>query len=493
MSSKLNIRCGASRGRRAEAIFPDDNVGIQISIPAPSACNGLFCGRAGDFMNGTEQPSFVTRRDITSWGRVIRRPQTVAAPPYRDIVEAWAGQASPRRLATGARRSYGDSCLFSDGSTLDMRHLNRLIAFDESTGILTAEAGVLLSDIMSIFVPRGWFPVVTPGTRNVTLGGALANDVHGKNHHVVGTFGNHVTSFTLVRSDRGVVKVDPQSEPALWGATIGGLGLTGVITQLSIQLMSIRSAFLDVEHAYFDNMDGFIELSDASSDFEHTVAWLDCTSKAPNLGRGIFSRARWRLDGNLTPHGPAVASVPFDAPAFLMNPVTLKLFNALYCFSGARKKGASAVHYSKALHPLDGIANWNRLYGASGFYQYQCATPKAAGREPIKALLDVISRSGEGSFLAVLKVFGDMPSPGWLSFPMAGYTLALDFRNRGADTLRLLTRLDEIVKAAGGRLYPAKDGRVSREMFEQGFGNLDLFLKARDPACQSDFSLRMGL
>jgi hypothetical protein len=185
--------------------------------------------------------------------------------------------------------------------------------------------------------------------------------------------------------------------------------------------------------------------------------------------------------------------VPFDAPAFLMNPVTLKSFNALYRFAGSRGKGMATAHYSKVLHPLDGIANWNRLYGAAGFYQYQCVTPKAAGRDPIKALLDVIARSGEGSFLAVLKVFGDIQSPGWLSFPMPGYTLALDFRNRGADTLGLLQRLDEIVKADGGRLYPAKDGRIGREMFERGFGNLDLFMKQRDPACQSDLSERIGL
>jgi hypothetical protein len=266
-----------------------------------------------------------------------------------------------------------------------------------------------------------------------------------------------------------------------------------VITELSIRLMPIRSAYLDVEHIYFDDIDAFIDLSDKSDDFEHTVAWLDCTSKFPRLGRGIYSRARWRRDGNLTPHNPTTIGVPFDAPAFLMNPVTLKSFNALYRFAGSRSKGMATAHYSNVLHPLDGIANWNRLYGAAGFYQYQCVTPKTAGRDPIKALLDVIARSGEGSFLAVLKVFGDIQSPGWLSFPMPGYTLALDFRNRGADTLGLLQRLDEIVKAAGGRLYPAKDGRIGREMFERGFGNLDLFMKQRDPACQSDLSERIGL
>jgi FAD/FMN-containing dehydrogenase len=466
-------------------VYPDGSFKLE-----PISCVCAYTGRP---MSGLELPTFVTRDEVTSWGRVIRRPQSVAVPAYRDIVEAWASRFPSRRLATGARRSYGDCCLSSDGSLLDMRRLDRLIAFDEFSGVLTAEAGLLLSDIMSIFVPRGWFPVVTPGTRNVTLGGALANDVHGKNHHRVGTFGNHVTSFTLVRSDRGVVKVDPQSEPALWAATIGGLGLTGVITELSIRLMPIRSSYLDIEHIYFDNIDAFIDLSDKSDDFEHTVAWLDCTSKSPNLGRGIYSRARWRRDGNLTPHGPAIAGVPFDAPAMLLNPTTLKSFNALYCFFRTRKNGISVVHYNKALHPLDAISDWNRLYGAAGFYQYQCVTPKTAGCEPIRALLDVISRSGAGSILAVLKIFGDIQSPGWLSFPMPGYTLSLDFRNRGADTLRLLERLDEIVIAARGRLYPAKDGRISREMFERGFGNLDLFMKQRDPACRSDLSERIGL
>ena len=447
----------------------------------------------GNAVNGHGQPIFVMHRDVTSWGRVIRRPQSVAAPAYRDIVEDWARQTSLPRLATGARRSYGDSCLFSDGGSLDMCQLNRLLAFDEMSGILTAEAGVLLSDIMTVFVPRGWFPVVTPGTRNVTLGGALANDVHGKNHHKVGTFGNHVSSFTLVRSDRGVLRVDPRSEPQLWGATIGGLGLTGVITQLSIQLMRITSAYLDVEYLPFGNVDEFISVSNESGDFEHTVAWLDCTSKAPNLGRGIYSRARWRQDGNLKPHRPSKARVPFDAPAFLLNSETLRLFNALYYSAGKRKKGLSVAHYSEVLHPLDGVANWNRLYGRAGFYQYQCVTPKANGLGPIKALLDIISRSGEGSFLAVLKTFGDMPSSGFLSFPMPGYTLALDFRNRGTATLELMNRLDEIVIAAGGRLYPAKDGRISRRMFEQGFDHLAPFLKQRDPACISDFSKRIGL
>ena len=433
-----------------------------------------------------------TEAGHSSWGRVIRRDHELVRPRFTDEVVAWAQTSARPRLAIGMGRSYGDTALSADAVLIDMRGLDRICSFDPHTRILCAEAGLSLDALMRQMAPRGFFPKTCPGTRYVTLGGAVANDVHGKNHHSAGAFGCAVRGFTLLRSDRGVIDVTPDAEPELFKATIGGLGLTGVVLNVTLELAAIPSTQLDVEIVPFADLDGFFDISADSAGFEHTVSWVDCTASGSSLGKGVFQRANWVPDGARTPHKqPGLARMPVDAPSFALNPLTLKTFNALYYAAQTAKPQRSRSHYGAVLHPLDSIHDWNRLYGANGFYQYQCAVPPDA-REALRDMLRVIARSGEGSFLAVLKSFGPKPSPGLLSFPIEGYTLALDFRNRSGHTARLLGELDAIVRDARGRLYPAKDGRLPAAMMRAGFPQLDRFDTSIDPMCRSDFWTRIS-
>jgi L-gulonolactone oxidase len=396
------------------------------------------------------------------------------------------------RLAVGLRRSYGDSCLNSEGVVIDTRGLDRFIAFDELTGILRAEAGVSLSQVLRLAVPRGWFLPTTPGTRFVTLGGALANDVHGKNHHRAGSFGCYVRCFGLVRTDGFRGTVTPDGDPSLFAATIGGLGLTGVIDWIEIQLERIPSAFLEVEIVPFGNLDEFWALADESAThFEHTVAWIDAISRGAHFGRGVFSRANWRSGGGLKVHSDREwKRLPLETPPFLLNRFSVGVFNTLYCMTN--KAGRCAQHYAAFFYPLDGIQHWNRLYGQRGMYQYQCVVPPDSAHQAVHSLLKEITRSGQASFLAVLKTFGERVSPGLLSFPRLGATLALDFPNRGDDTLQLMSRLDAIVKGAGGALYPAKDGRINVEMFRRSFPKWEEFVRYGDKGLSSDFWRRVA-
>ncbi len=431
---------------------------------------------------------FRERRDYLSWGRVERRPQQVARPASRRDLAPLASGGGPR-LAVGLLRSYGDSCLATGASLLDLTRLDHLIAFDDETGLLTAEAGVSLGELMRIFVPRGWFPPVTPGTRFVTLGGAVANDVHGKNHEAAGTFGRHVAALTLLRSDVGEVTCSPAENAELFAATIGGLGLTGVITTVTLRMRRIASAYIDAEKLAYGSLDAFFELNaESEARFEHLVAWFDCTAGTANLGRGIFSRGNWSPFGELEPHRDAgLLQLPVELPSFTINPLSLRLINAAYRANETRALGAHRLHYGPFFHPLDSVRGWSRIYGRAGMYQYQCVLPVPTAAAATHALLAQIAKSGEGSFLAVLKAFGALPSPGLLSFPMPGITLAVDFANHGRKTLALFERLDQVVSEAGGRLYPAKDGRISREMFAEGYPGLARFARSVDPACTSDF------
>ena len=429
---------------------------------------------------------------VTSWGRVIRRPQTVARPPFASDLLAWAGTDKGPRLAVGLGRSYGDTGLYSDGRMIMAQGLDRLISFDPVSGLLRAQAGLSLAELLKVVVPRGWFVPVTPGTRRVTLGGAVANDVHGKNHTRAGTFGRHVRALTLLRSDRGVVEIGPDRESDLFAATVGGLGLTGIILDITLQLTPIASANLDVETFPLGNLDDFFALNaDSLEKCEQAVAWIDCTQRGAKVGLGVYTRANWASDGDLRPHGDKVRAIPIEAPGFAINPLSLALFNTAYRTAQLLKPRRGKAHYAGFFHPLDALEDWNKLYGPTGFYQYQCVVPARDGQAAMQELLSIIGRSGDGSALVVLKTFGDLASPGMMSFPRPGYTLALDFRNRGEPTLRLLAALDAVVRAAGGALYPAKDGRLPRAMLDQGFPRFDRFLGFRDPACGSDFLTRM--
>jgi FAD/FMN-containing dehydrogenase len=430
--------------------------------------------------------------DALSWGRYprVRAPRVLPFPDRHGNLPD--GESS--LLPYGNGRSYGDSCLNDGGALLRARQLDRFIAFDPATGILECEAGMLLAEVLDRVVPSGWFVPVTPGTRLVTLGGAIANDVHGKNHHGAGTFGRHVLDFDLLRSDRGLLHCSPTSEPELFAATVGGLGLTGLITRVRLQLRRIDGPWMITESIRFRGFDEFFALSAKSAArFEYTVAWVDFAAKGKALGRGLFSRANHAPAHPL--HRPAAPTrrlvMPFIPPLSLVNRVTLRAFNTLYYHRQRRDVAHATTHYEPYFYPLDGIGQWNRMYGPKGFVQYQCVVPPADAPATIARLAREISAAGGGSFLAVLKQFGDLLSPGMLSFPRAGTTLALDFPFEGTRTLRFLDRLDDIVGAAGGAVYPAKDARMSGARFRQYFPAWQAFAPFIDPRFSSSFWRRV--
>lgn len=430
--------------------------------------------------------------DDLSWGRYPRVDQSAidlhdrtAALPH------FEGLALPR----GNGRSYGDSCLAPGGTLLRTRGLDRFIAFDPVTGVLECEAGVLLDEIIQLVLPQGWFLPVTPGTRYVTVGGAIANDVHGKNHHRTGSFGDHVLEFELLRSDGSRTTCVPDGTvDGLFAATIGGLGLTGVITHASLQLRRVPGPCMEVENIRFDSLDAFFALSrESARSHEYAVAWIDCLAGGRSQGRGHFTRAD-HASALGADAGPAVQrqrTVPLTPPASLVNRLTLRPFNQLYYWRQPGRRRRSTSHLLPFFYPLDGIRHWNRMYGPRGFLQYQCVIPPSEALAGIAALLEEIARSGHGSFLAVLKEFGHRSSPGMLSFPRPGTTLALDFPNAGDPVFRLLDRLDRVVDEAGGAVYPAKDARLSAASFKRAYPRLDAFQAHIDPRLTSGFWRRV--
>lgn len=395
----------------------------------------------------------------------------------------------------GNGRSYGDVCLNDGGMLLDCRHLDRFIQFDPDTGVLRCESGVLLSEILSLTVPNNWFLPVTPGTQFVSLGGAIANDVHGKNHHKAGTFGSHVRCFELLRSDGTRFVCSPDDNSGFFNATIGGLGLTGVVTWAEIQLHPIHNPYIDQEIIRYGNLGEFFALaSESDQAYEHTVAWIDCLAKGQQLGRGLFIRGNYAeaVEGRAPRPSSVRLSFPVDPPFALINGLTLKLFNNLYYRKQRSERVKGLVHYQPFFYPLDAIQAWNRVYGSKGFFQYQCAVPTDRMEDAIREILERIGRAGIGSFLAVLKRFGDRPSPGLLSFPLPGATLALDFPNNGAKTLRLLDQLDEVTRSAGGRVNPSKDARMRPEDFQNGYPSWTAFEAYADPQFSSSFWRRVA-
>jgi FAD/FMN-containing dehydrogenase len=393
-------------------------------------------------------------------------------------------------LPFGHGRSYGDSCLNRGGTLIDCRNLDRFIAFDSDTGILRCEAGVLLSDILAHVVPKGWFLPVTPGTRLVTVGGAIANDIHGKNHHWAGSFGHHVRCFELLRSD-GTQLLCSAHENADWfAATIGGMGLTGVILWTEIALKRIPGAAVEVESLRFSRVDEFLELSRASHHaYEYTVAWIDSLTAGRGSARGLFFRGNHTAEHRPVTPARRKPGLPFTPPISLLPKAAIGLFNtAVYRWPRQQRK---LVHYEPFFYPLDAVPNWNRLFGRRGFYQYQCVVPHGPGEAAIGELIGRVARAQEGSFLSVLKVFGNHKPPGWLSFPRPGITLAFDFPDRGARTLALLDSLDEITVEAGGAVYPAKDARMSAETFARGYPAWRRLERYRDPTFMSDFWRRV--
>jgi FAD/FMN-containing dehydrogenase len=407
---------------------------------------------------------------LGSWGRY---------PPARHVAEKpifWRDEALPLverpLLAYGQGRSYGDCCLNDGGALVPTRALDRLISFEN--GVVRCEAGATLGEILELAVPRGWFLPVVPGTRHVSVGGAIANDIHGKNHHRAGTFGRHVRRLELLRSD-GRVECAPGDE--LFAATIGGLGLTGLITWAEIQLKPIRGPAMRVEAVPFGALDEFFALSDESDKrCEYTVAWLHVLRS-----RGIFFRGDHAVGKARAPRRKL--SVPFSAP--LIIDLTTEIFNEAYYAAQKLGRRSKTQHFDKYFFPLDGVAQWNRLYGKQGFLQFQCVVPS---REALAALLE----ESPPSPLTVLKKFGDLPSPGMLSFPRPGFTLALDLPNRGAETFALYIRLERIAIDAGGAIYPAKDARMSARSFARSYPRREEFERHIDPAFSSSFWRRVA-
>ena len=432
---------------------------------------------------------------LLSWGNHPRIPQTPRSCHWRDSLPAEladAGRAHGTTLPFGNGRSYGDSCLAASDHVMHMKPLDRFVSVDWQTGVLVAEAGVSLEDILNVAIPRGWFVPVTPGTKYVTLGGAIANDVHGKNHHRRGTFGRHVRSLGLLRSDSGRHTLTPDGDSALFAATIGGLGLTGLIEWAELQLVPIRASQLAVLTHRFDNLEEFFSLSDElDAQHEFCVSWIDCTARGRATGRGVFMAGDFAADGALTVEMPRKVTVPITPPMSLVNSLSLRAFNTLYWRKASRKRRASRMGYEPFFYPLDGLLQWNRLYGPRGFQQYQCLIPENTARLAIRELLEAIAASGSGSFLAVLKRCGDLSSPGILSFPQAGVTLALDFPQNERLGSDLFPRLDAIVRASAGRLYPAKDAHMTGDDFRRAYPRWHELDSLRDPAMLSRFWQRV--
>lgn len=428
-------------------------------------------------------------KPVASWGRLSADPHHVVGLNDPSRVKGLVCEGPHPGVAHGMGRSYGDVCLNPEGTLWVTTGLDHFIAFDDSTGRLVCEAGVSLRDIQRLVIPRGWILPVTPGTQLVSVGGAIASDVHGKNHHVLGSFGDHVQRLTLIRTDGEVIQCGPKERQDWFAATVGGMGLTGVITQAEIQLRRVAGPWLETETVPYANLDEFFRLADDSeAGWEHTVAWIDCIAGG---GRGLFMRGNpTHAQDRAEPHGRKL-TMPIVPPVSLVNRVTLRPFNMVYYHLKKWRGGRAITHYEPFFYPLDNLLEWNRMYGPKGFFQYQSVVPREVGHDAVQAMLKEIARSGEGSFLAVLKTFGNRQPVGMLSFPQPGVTLALDFPNYGDRTHKLFERLDAIVREAKGRLYPAKDARMPRELFEAGYPRLSEFMAYRDPGISSGLSRRL--
>lgn len=431
---------------------------------------------------------------LYSWGRYPNRPQTGNTCGWRSEIPTQLEQivaVHGSTLAYGNGRSYGDSCLAVSDQVLNMRSLDRFIQVDWQEGTVLAEVGVTLGEILAITIPQGWFLPVTPGTQFATLGGAIANDVHGKNHHLRGTFGNHVRRFGLLRHGQELLTCSATENPELYAATIGGLGLTGVITWAEIQLMPIISSQIDSTLVRFDNLSEFFSLSaELDHQHEYSVAWIDCLAKGGKTGRGVFIVGDHAHYGSLEVCERPKRRMPLAPPFSLINNLSLHAFNEAYWRLHPAQRTRKRVSYEPFFYPLDRILHWNRIYGRRGFQQYQCVIPDAAAEMAMRELLGAIADSGQGSFLAVLKRCGDIASPGLLSFPMAGTSLALDFPQK-AGLLPLFKRLDTIVSEAGGRLYPAKDAHMSGNDFRKAYPDWEKLEALRDPTLMSHFWKRV--
>jgi len=429
------------------------------------------------------------KSQIISWGRLQSLEHQVVELEARANVADIMRDHAPV-LAHGLGRSYGDVALNPDGILLKTSRLARFLGFDAERGILHCEAGVSLHEIQRVMMPKGWSLPVMPGTQYVSVGGATANDIHGKNHHLYGSFGNQLIGLTLQRSDGSQLVCNKQQNSDYFAATIGGIGLTGIILDAHLQLRRISGPWLETQTMPFVGLDDFCALSgESQKTWEYTVAWIDCLARQP---RGLFMRANHSKRHDTPMVKKRKRNVFFTPPFSVFNAMTLPLLNRLYYHVQSRHAGRDRQQLCVSFfYPLDSVANWNRLYGRRGFYQYQCVVPEEGGRYAIEDMLKIIAANGQGSFLAVLKSFGETTPQGLLSFPQKGITLALDFPNRGASTLALFDKLDEVVITAGGRIYLAKDARMSSATFKATYKRWDEFMKFHDKVLSSAMSRRL--
>ena len=378
-------------------------------------------------------------------------------------------------IARGMGRSYGDSALADNIAS--SRFLDNFISFDASTGLLVCAAGVSLEQILNVAVPQGWFLPVVPGTKFVSAGGAIASDVHGKNHHVDGCFSEFVAEFSVMLASGEQVTCSRQENTELFHATCGGQGLTGIITTAALRLRKITSSFINETTQEARNLDEIFSLFEQAQDSTYSVAWLDCMAKGSNLGRSLLFLGEHATSGRLELSSERHLSVPFSAPSFLLNKYTIGAFNEFYQGVKKRQKKSRTVHFDEFFFPLDKIHNWNRLYGHRGFIQYQFVLPLATAREGISQVLNILLEKGKGSFLTVLKKFGKANN-NFLSFPTEGYTLTLDFKFEPM-LLNILDRLDQIVVSLGGRIYLAKDARMSEHIFKTSYPSWEKLQKVK--------------
>lgn len=422
------------------------------------------------------------KQKISNWGRF----PSVEAEIYdlRDEIRARQRiKILNPVIARGLGRSYGDSSLGENIiSTVDY---NRFISFDESSGVLRCEAGVSFADILEVFIPKGWFLPVTPGTKYITVGGAIASDVHGKNHHKEGSFGDRVREMKIMVASGEVLLCSPSQNEDLFFATIGGMGLTGLILEVEFALKKIETSFISQETLPAENLERVMQLFNDSKKFTYSVAWIDCLAKGKNLGKSILYLGEHTPLSTIeetvfknTPlwyHGKGKLGVPFDFPSGSLNSLTVKMFNGLY-YEMNKLKGNGIVHLDPFFYPLDSVNNWNRIYGKKGFLQYQFVLPLNKSFEGMTEVLQTIAKEGRGSFLAVLKLFGRQDS--LISFPMEGYTLALDFPIMPG-LMKFLSKLDEIVLKYDGRFYFTKDSRLKADVFKKGYPHLNDFLEIK--------------
>ena len=422
------------------------------------------------------------KKQLSNWNHY---PVIEAKEISFDYGKEIAAKLQRPSIAHGNGRCYGDASLSSE--VVNTLRYDKILAFDEVHGIINCQSGLLLSDLLQVIVPRGWFLPVTPGTKFITVGGAVASDVHGKNHHVDGSFSRHVLSMSVLTGTGETVICAPDIFPDLFKATCGGVGLTGIILDVKFRLKRINTSYISQKQIRARNLDEVMELFEANAGYTYSVAWIDCLKSGKSFGRSILILGEHAVQDEVASHKPLVAkekslfTVPFYFPSFVLNELSVKAFNALYYAKNYKNTMDSVVHYDEFYYPLDSILSWNRIYGRKGFVQYQFVLPVDASKKGLVDIMTRISKRGMGSFLAVLKLFGEQND--LISFPMKGYTLALDFPIRPG-LFEFLDQLDEIVAAYGGRIYLSKDARMKSEIFWKTYPHAEEFrdiLRKYDP------------